>query len=648
MKSTLKYLSGQWKCKNEKLFKLLEPHKKPNDELLKALKEFRRRYYSNEPDEDNNFPWEKHKNSGGDLDTIKSLVTAEYELTWHWRLLLPHLRNFKHIVYNGQSLVLCVSQIRQWQLVSCFQMDWPDEADSHNIVAELRTRRKALLRPPVFGISHRIRHWEVYASFYEPGVLKQIQEAVDKAKSDRFRLAHVLGRYDAYIRIKNITIEGHGVYGAHIEQVVDVEPEQAPATLCDAHTDNVCRPYGLASVPQYPDGGKPGDINTTLCNPMELLFSSDSYCKAFEEISNVLNDANSRAVLVIAPPGSGKENLCTLFHSCRIHYGKLVRISLVGLDAQSAAFQLFHYEPDLDKLKLRFEEKNGELVPKDPLTDEFAMTAGAVFKALYGTLVIDELDKVSEDVRGMLLRFLESDEVTIPGTSVTVKIPERMRPLYVFAGSKPKNEFLELKPIDFWSRITHTIEMQHPLNGGEHADPKRAAEDRQHTAEDYIRLFWLQQVGYYFQKEQLLDKTKVHGKPVDPKDDLFEPMRTRFAAWWKFFVSREVGDFVAEELAKAYTGQGQHVPSVRTLRVATSSCFNTLFYALLYHRDDDSPLQIWEKEFCVGDKEPIRELMTLIGKFRRTDGNKHTLSPNELEAIVELQKLISANVTTRG
>jgi hypothetical protein len=60
-----------------------------------------------------------------------------------------------------------------------------------------------------------------------------------------------------------------------------------------------------------------------------------------------------------------------------------------------------------------------------------------------------------------------------------------------------RKAFLQLAPIDFWSRITHIVEMQHPLELGE-------AGERLRTAEDYLRHFWFKHVESFFNAEKLV------------------------------------------------------------------------------------------------------------------------------------------------
>ncbi|MBI2555945.1 MAG: hypothetical protein HYW13_00715 [Planctomycetes bacterium] len=262
------------------------------------------------------------------------------------------------------------------------------------------------------------------------------------------------------------------------------------------------------------------------------------------------------------------------------------------------------------------------------------MQDGAIFKALRGTLIIDELDKANNKVRAMLLRFLESDDVAIPGTSIVLKIPEEMRPLYVFAGSKTKKEFLQLGPIDFWSRITHIVEMQHPLELGEIADRLR-------VTEDYVRSFWFERVEAFFDGEKWLKVPKDYSG--DPSKGLDNPIREKFETYWKFFVSRDVGDFVAMELAEAICGQGKPIPSVRTIRGTVSRCFNSFFHSLLYNKKSDASLEKWRSSTTV--KEPLTELLRLMGDSLKQEKPEEKIETVAANALKEIRMLIRASVS---
>jgi len=206
MKCILEYNAGEWLCLCDELFSLLANELTPDPDIVEAIQVFQQRYYPDETTHSPDYPWIVHENINKKTADLKPHVTT-HQLTWHWRLLLPCLRDYDPS--SADSFVLCVSQIRQWQLVSCFRMEWPrPTVAAEKLPAEPRKARKALLRPPVFGKSHRITRWEVYASFYEKGVKDQIKRAVESAKNakDEFRLAHILGRYDAYFKVENVQV----------------------------------------------------------------------------------------------------------------------------------------------------------------------------------------------------------------------------------------------------------------------------------------------------------------------------------------------------------------------------------------------------------------------------------------------------------
>lgn len=610
MKCVLKFEAGRWYCLCEDLFTNLEAFPTPDPAVEGALRAFQHRYYPEESGTSKHNPWIQHADG---LEVIKPSI-IRHELTWHWRLLLPCLRETQTLA-AGESIVLSVSQIRQWQLVSCFTMRLPKQLT----LSGLRGAEKRLLRSPVFGRSHRVRQAEVYASFYSPGVLKQLQEAVAQAGDDGFRLAHVVGRYDAYLRVtKTKWVPGSELFELELDYVADLEPEQAPLVLNGIDSQDVCRPYGVAHMAQFAENKGSIQQPKVKAQPSrELLFSSDNYCAAMEQVSDVVNDPSAKAVLLIAPPGSGKEGLSDLFHSARrAKGGKLVKTMLAGLNERDAAKRLFTLSGNqvarfADLQKKRFVSKAGD---------------GALFQALAGTLVIDELDKADDAIRHMLLRLLENDEVALYDTTLTIQLPVELRPIYVFVGSLPRKEFLQKQPIDFWSRLTHIVEMRHPLELEDEGARRRALQD-------YLRFFWLRQVNDFFEAEKLL---VAHNAT-------YEPLRISFASWWRFFISRGVGEFVTRELADAMLGPGQPAPSVRTLRGTVARCFNLLFHAILYNKRRDAPLEEWlDAEKPADVQAALGELVAFPGNFSQS---KRVLNAEKLAALNEIKSLIRSSAS---
>ena len=132
-----------------------------------------------------------------------------------------------------------------------------------------------------------------------------------------------------------------------------------------------------------------------------------------------------------------------------------------------------------------------------------------------------------------------------------------------------------LVPVDFWSRITHIVEMLHPLELGEEAERKR-------VAQDYVRLFWLKNIESNVESGRLL---------CDGDIPLYTMQQKIFASGFSELAGRIFGDFVAREIAEIMCGPGQPLPSIRTIRGTVSRCFNLIFNAIFYSRSPDAALQ---------------------------------------------------------
>jgi hypothetical protein len=120
-------------------------------------------------------------------------------------------------------------------------------------------------------------------------------------------------------------------------------------------------------------------------------------------------------------------------------------------------------------------------------------------------------------------------------------------------------------------------------------------------------------------------------------EDLYEPMRLLFSHWWKFFCSRAVGDFVCREIAAVLCGEGQPLPSIRTLRGTVARCLNLLYHALLYNKHSRAALEQWRQTAI----EPTAELQKLFERHRA--GGQMT-GP-EIAALDEVRRIIRSSAT---
>jgi hypothetical protein len=93
---------------------------------------------------------------------------------------------------------------------------------------------------------------------------------------------------------------------------------------------------------------------------------------------------------------------------------------------------------------------------------------------------VDEIHHPSaQSVREALLRPMETSKLHHAGTTYDCK----GQLTFLFAASEPPEELRKRDPVDFWTRIEHTIKMSHPLDlPTQHA--------RRLALEQYFSLFW--------------------------------------------------------------------------------------------------------------------------------------------------------------
>jgi hypothetical protein len=148
-------------------------------------------------------------------------------------------------------------------------------------------------------------------------------------------------------------------------------------------------------------------------------------------------------VLVSGPPGSGKEAISNAIHYGRRRKDQPQTLNFAAISQQEADARLY-----------------------GSLTDRGDEVKGLVGRAEGGTIFIDEVHQAKLEVRASLLRMLESREFMIPDSN---KKGEWRDVQWVFATSRPLRELRSIKeygPADFWTRMTHVLEVPHPIAGG--------------------------------------------------------------------------------------------------------------------------------------------------------------------------------------
>jgi hypothetical protein len=497
---------------------------------------------------------QRRKLKDDDFDrVITQILQREWLLTWHWRAVLHSLRDWDEKNTN-KKLVIQISHVRKWEMLLCYTVKAKDLITYG--LSEIPLKDKDLVRPPVFGMSHRLKGWDTYRLFYQP----HIKEYIDKKFKQTANRAYVLGRHDCFYLVDDLLVS-RGSYRWKLRTFMEPEPERAIIDRDilgpELHYEKAC---DLIDIPSFTEEHK----------GIPQLLSSDNYCEAILELTEVLNDPTAKSVLLIAPPGSGKEKLAESAFYCRDQSrpsGSFVATTLAGLNAVEAAKLLFSF-PDGNKLDDDYDPK---LNPRN----------GLIFKAMGGALFIDEIDKTDRSIRDLLLRVLESGQITVPDSSLILQLPKDRIPLYIFAGSKNRKAMYEDGPIDFWTRISHVIEVAHPL-GIDDLDKSRR------VAKEYLWMFWCLHVKDFMHKRGVKN-------PKDVKET-FKPLNDFYISLYRFLMDEVTVNFVTDILANEISGRGKPLISIRTLRSIVARSVFKFVEVLLYSKFDDDPIEIFKEK----------------------------------------------------
>lgn len=211
----------------------------------------------------------------------------------------------------------------------------------------------------------------------------------------------------------------------------------------------------------------------------EIVVTSSNVTDALLLLSQVWNDKFAESILISAPPGSGKEQFAK-----SIVYGT-GHLDNKNKDISAIAFPMGKQE-DLEKLLYGFKGANGKVI------------RGVIANSDPGVVFLDEVHYPEKEpgIRASLLRPLESKEFIPIGAKETDKVKIN-NVLFVLATSKPlKGKRGELglnkvPPVDFWTRMTHVLQILHPFEGiwGESIDI---------IVENYFIFFWWERLEKYF------------------------------------------------------------------------------------------------------------------------------------------------------
>ncbi|MBK7689560.1 MAG: sigma 54-interacting transcriptional regulator [Bacteroidetes bacterium] len=353
-----------------------------------------------------------------------------------------------------------------------------------------------------------------------------------------------------------------------IKKVIEIEPEISIIDSKILKEKTFVKPLDFIEIPSF--GSHKG---------IPQLLASDNYCEAIYELMEILNDPTAKSVLLIAPPGSGKEKLAEFAFHCRKNVrGNFIATTFAGLNATEVSKLLF----TCSKKSLEYFNSNN--------TNDFTPQPedGLLLRSLKGALFIDEIDKADRSVRDLLLRVLESGEMTDPETGRIIDISKRTPPLYIFSGSMSRKNMLQEPPPDFWTRISHVIEVSHPLAIDDIDKSKK-------VVKDYLWMFWSLHVKDFMSKK---------GLTVDTKKPLTKPLIEFNIELYSFLLNEKTIDFVCNILGDEISGRGKPLVSIRTLRSMVARSLFKLVEIIQFSKFDDEPIELYKSK----NKEEFKNL----------------------------------------
>lgn len=617
--SEIRWNKADWECtpsliKNKiNIEESLKAMSNPDASVIQALDCFFSRFYPDEPKENVDdlteksknskdtekaafklleyakFPWISHQVAKNLLkkdkynEALKSKLERTWLLSWHWRALLPLIIHWDDSKPK-EKFILQISQIRKWELLLFYKIE------SDNVPLRLSDlKNKELLRAPIFEESHRIFRWDVYRMFYNEFVKGQIRKDIASIKKNGSedspnKLAYILGRNNFYYSFDRIESDNDR-YRITMSYLIDIHPEKQVEEIeikvgsskkpHKTISFNVLNPEDLVSIPTF-------STKSIDNKPISLLLSSDKYCKALSQLTVIMNDPLAKSILLVAPPGSGKEDLARSAFLCgerkKEHSGKFISTTLAGLSADKAA-----------KILFQVEDKNNRNIISDytqELDKGFSPEKedGLYFKSLSGGLFIDEIDKTTKEVKSLLLRVLESNEVTIPEKSIVVKIPKEKRPLYIFSASMSSKVIFEQPPVDFWTRISQVVEMSHPLDISNDLERKR-------VTKAYLWLFWNKDAKDYLKNKKLLPEHFDDNKQLV----YYELQLPFYIALEIFLLSEPIIEFVTNELSDLISKKKDFLISIRIIKNLVCRIISLMVEYILYSKSENSAIEKLKK-----------------------------------------------------
>lgn len=638
--------------------------KAPSKEFCDALDYFCQRFYPS-VDLKQGTPWHKHKEEKKAREGwLENLKENSWPISWYWKALLSVAHRYKKEAEGKPNInwYVCLSQVRQWNMVVVYS----EKKEGEETI-------RTLLRPPLFGESDHILREDAYFALATEEHQIAIETAwknIQKEREDELisedechvEKWFVIGRHDMVYKINSVKFTDTNKMHIELSPKLELSPFLTYNFKKDGLPvlEKLRRPYGFVEVPIH----QSRDDNDSA----KIILSSDHMCQALAEASEVWNDNTAESVLLISPPGTGKEILAETLYEFRRFYGEYVSSALVpGASGYNQKLLCFnakfeprsedrkdpskkhleeHYEKEKERIKKRqnqkedlkkeeqrlFEEEKKEENPilkkellekaeaikkeyeKDisPITpfDDYDEKDGLILRSRGGLLFLDEIDKVEKNDRASLLRLLENKEFAfIPGTKIFKM--KNSHPLFVFAGSMSRKEMFAKKPSDFWTRISHVVEMKHPLEINDERERLRAYSD-------YFAFFWQKHFPDFFENSGLKCVMKgEYTNPDEEKSDKF--LVDYYSNIYKVLMSNEVVYNLAKIFAEE-TASGDSMISlgVRHIRSIVSRSVFGLVDFILYDKRSSAPLGRIAREdmfyYEFDKKDWTERLIWLLGK----------------------------------
>jgi len=273
----------------------------------------------------------------------------------------------------------------------------------------------------------------------------------------------------------------------------DRRPEKLRITLRDSvsiapyRKGRVCNCIPIPGEAKRKAGREPLSVLTP-----EVVVSSPRVAEALPRLNRIWEDRFAQSVLISAPPGSGKEALArSIPYGCNRQTENFMSISLAAGNQRSLEEQLYGRR-----------------------TEDGSIQEGLISKAAKSAILLDEVHYPPDKpgIRASLLRPLEAREYIPVGAADPQEIEDVLFILITSKGisskgtkrNKKKGETLDrVPPEDFWTRMNHTLRIEHPLDLKDLKQLKK-------VLESFYKFFWWERVENFFDVDPvfLLEKSE--------------------------------------------------------------------------------------------------------------------------------------------